>query len=267
MCAMNHKLLRPRASGPGSFLLDQFGGAAAAYSLRRLSSSYTGPAVQVRRSSDNAEETFTPEQISNGSLASWVGSGNDGFVKTWYDQSTSNRNATQSTSLSQPQIVSGGTIITHSGKACLQFDGSNDGMTMSSKPSSGRLDYFTVYETSDTPWLNWWSTPATYSPVAEFAGAGTTDARGFGFGTPDLYADGVFKTPGTRNDNYEALVGYTLESVLNANISSWSVFNMYNYSGGFQLNVKVMEAIFFDSDKSNQRIGIESNMNAFYGVF
>jgi len=42
-------------TGASSGLLDQFGGAAAAYSLRNLSSSYRGPLIRVRRSSDNAE--------------------------------------------------------------------------------------------------------------------------------------------------------------------------------------------------------------------
>ena len=38
-----------------SLLLDSYSGAAAAYSLRKLRSSYTGNAIKVRRSSDNAE--------------------------------------------------------------------------------------------------------------------------------------------------------------------------------------------------------------------
>ena len=36
-------------------LLDSFSGASAAYSLRRLSGSYTGHALRVRRSGDNVE--------------------------------------------------------------------------------------------------------------------------------------------------------------------------------------------------------------------
>ena len=40
---------------PTPYLLDTYEGAAAAYSLRRLRSSYTGPAVRVRRDSNNDE--------------------------------------------------------------------------------------------------------------------------------------------------------------------------------------------------------------------
>ncbi len=49
-------------------LLDEYGGAAAAYSLRRLGSAYSGPLVRVRRDSDDAELDFT----STTSIADWV---------------------------------------------------------------------------------------------------------------------------------------------------------------------------------------------------
>lgn len=64
-----------RISGAGAYLLDQFGGAAAAYSLRRLSSSYGGPAIRVRRSLDNAEQDigFQGKDLDEPSLMNFVG--------------------------------------------------------------------------------------------------------------------------------------------------------------------------------------------------
>ena len=46
--------------------------AAAAYSLRNLSASYTGNVVDVRRSSDDAEESFTAAEVADGTLTDWV---------------------------------------------------------------------------------------------------------------------------------------------------------------------------------------------------
>jgi hypothetical protein len=46
--------------------------AAAAYSLRNLSSSYTGNVVEVRRSSDDAVQSFTASEVANGTLEDWV---------------------------------------------------------------------------------------------------------------------------------------------------------------------------------------------------
>ena len=52
-------------------LLDQYTGAAAGYSLRRLSVNTTN-VVRVRRSSDNAEADFTADEITDGTLLAWV---------------------------------------------------------------------------------------------------------------------------------------------------------------------------------------------------
>jgi hypothetical protein len=52
-------------------LLNQYPGAAVAYSLRKLSSAVSN-VVRVRRSSDNAEQDFTAADVSNGTLVDWV---------------------------------------------------------------------------------------------------------------------------------------------------------------------------------------------------
>ncbi|MDB2357983.1 hypothetical protein N9V86_02565 [Opitutales bacterium] len=67
--------------------------AAAAYSLRNLSTSYTGNVVDVRRSSDDAEDSFTAAEVADGTLTDWVNTdpapynsdfsaGVDGFTAT-----------------------------------------------------------------------------------------------------------------------------------------------------------------------------------------
>jgi hypothetical protein len=53
--------------------LDQATGAAAAYSLRNLSSSFTGDVVEVRRSSDGTTQSFTASEVANGTLESFCG--------------------------------------------------------------------------------------------------------------------------------------------------------------------------------------------------
>jgi hypothetical protein len=45
---------------------------AAAYSLRNLSTTYTGNVVDVRRSSDDAEDSFTAAEVADGTLTDWV---------------------------------------------------------------------------------------------------------------------------------------------------------------------------------------------------
>ena len=106
-------------------LLDTYTGAAAAYSLRKLRSAYTGYAIKVRRSSDNTEQDIgfsSTFGLDTSSLTSFCGSGN-GFVTTWYDQSGNGRNATQTTAANQPQIVSSGSVITLNSKPTMTYDG------------------------------------------------------------------------------------------------------------------------------------------------
>jgi hypothetical protein len=114
---------------PPSFLLDTYPSAAAAYSLRKLSSTYSGNAIRVRRSSDNAEQNigFVSNVLDTASLLTFCGAGN-GFVTTWYDQSGNARNTTQTTAINQPYIVFNGSVLIENSKPILSFDGSNDSL-------------------------------------------------------------------------------------------------------------------------------------------
>jgi len=98
-----------------------------AYSLNRKLKSTATNAIRIRRSSDNAETDigFVGTAIDTASITSFVGA-NDGFITTLYDQSGNNRDATMATLIKQPIVVSGGTILTHSGNIYSQFDGTND---------------------------------------------------------------------------------------------------------------------------------------------
>jgi hypothetical protein len=118
-------------------ILNTVTGAAAAYSLRLINSSYTGKCIRARRSSDNAEQDIafdtngdlsTSSKIEDGStsFSSWYGS-DSVYVKTWYDQSVTNTyNAGQSTAGNQPRIVNAGTLdVDANGKAIVRFLAAN----------------------------------------------------------------------------------------------------------------------------------------------
>ena len=153
----------------GDFLI-----AKAAYSLRSLGTrqatlAATGDTVaradgkfvaQVRRSSDDALKSFTADEVTDGTLLSFVGtSGSDnGFVKTWYDQSVTTQagdtptanHAVQATAASQPKIVSAGALNTSGG---LEFDGSNDFFSLTSDISFENKAgcVFSVQDGQDSP--------------------------------------------------------------------------------------------------------------------
>jgi hypothetical protein len=132
-------------------LLDTYPNAAAAYSLRKLRTAYTGSAIRVRRSSDNTEQDigFTAlGALDTSALTSFCGSGN-GFVTTWYDQSGNARNATQTTAANQPQIVSSGSLLTLNSKPCTSWTtDSRMGNSSFNPSSSSGFSAFNVYSTN-----------------------------------------------------------------------------------------------------------------------
>jgi hypothetical protein len=109
--------------------------AAAAYSLRKLSSTYNGPAIRVRRTDNTVLDIgFTATgDLNTAALLAHVGTGtgNNGFVTTWYDQSGNGRNATQTIAEGQPQIVSNGVIQMQNGRPTVAQSNANQTLPIS----------------------------------------------------------------------------------------------------------------------------------------
>lgn len=105
-----------------SLLLDLYPNAAAAFSVRKLRTAYTGSAIRVRRSSDNAEQDigFSSGNLDTTALTSFC-SGTNGFVTTWYDQSGNGVNISTSIASEQPLIVQTGVVNLVNSKPALQY--------------------------------------------------------------------------------------------------------------------------------------------------
>lgn len=120
--------------GGGTPLLDDFPGATGAFSLRKLSSTYTGAAIRVRRLSDNAQQDigFAGLNLDTSALLSFAGSGSCSVV-TWYNQASgSTINLIQASTALQPLIVASGSLYTFAnGKYGIKFNGSNQRFTRS----------------------------------------------------------------------------------------------------------------------------------------
>jgi len=121
------RILNPYRNGSapaqGGYILDTYP-AAAAYSLRKLSGSYTGAAIEVRRSGDNLKQDIGFDangELNTAALLSFVGAG-DGFVATWYDQSGNGQDGLQSSVNTQPKIVSAGAVIMKGANPAISFD-------------------------------------------------------------------------------------------------------------------------------------------------
>lgn len=134
----NYSVVENNITISSSYLLDNYTGALAAYSLRKLKTGITY-AIEIRRDNDNATtgvQVYTNGDnidlssiVSDGgvSLSTWVGS-NSAYIKTWYDQSGNGLDALQITGANQPRIISTGTLDVENGESALEFDGSNDSL-------------------------------------------------------------------------------------------------------------------------------------------
>jgi hypothetical protein len=122
---------------PFRFLLDEIPNAQAAYSLRQLSSTYTGDCIRVKRSSDNAEADFgftSRGLLDTAAILSFVGGG-DGIVVEIKDQS---QNGTFVNNLfdvgSAAYIVKSGVVQTNSGRPAMKFDVAGGGFQRTGLP-------------------------------------------------------------------------------------------------------------------------------------
>lgn len=266
-------------------LLDIYPGAAAAYSLRLLRASYGGSAIRVRRASDNVETDigFTGADLNIEALTTFCGVAN-GFIVTWYDQSENGINLTQSTLLSQPQIVSFGSVILVNGKPSAQFDGTNDVLTSLSLTNSfNNSSMFSVVNitpngTEDIP-FGYGLTAQTgairclyVAPSRKLAFAGwsndyvsTIDAASANIYLFSIVQNGTSVSVRKNTTTSAGTLGNTLNTTTTAtysigSLAGGSVANYYTQMTG-------CEFIFYPSDKTSDRSNIESNINNYYALY
>ena len=259
-------------------LLNFYGGAAAAYSLRKLDSLYSGSAVRVRRASDNAEQdiAFANNELDTATLETFA-SGTDAFVTTWYDQSGNGNDATQTTASAQPKIVSSGSTILENGKAAIQYDGVDDkviatsNLTNYTNPASfffaGKFFSFTSgifgKESGSNRGLGLLAESNQYRVARDGYGFNNhatsvlTTQISVNFvminGVSNLYENGV------SIDNPQNL----LEG-LNFDGDSRAIGS--HLSGNFYDGV-MQEFILYHTDETSNRTGIETNINDFYSIY
>lgn len=279
-------------------LLDLYPSAAAAYSLRKLRSAYTGSAIRVRRSSDNTEQDigFTANQLNTSALTSFCGSGN-GFVTTWYDQSGNTRNATQTTAANQPQIVSSGSIFTKNGKSTINFSLSTAPVCLDASFTStnqywaafGVITPFTI--TSGLYYYGRWISVGTpgvqdYSSTSSFIGF-VTSQNGFGASPPvavvgynnlfttnaisfgNQYVVNVLKTANTVKSGLNNTLnsGFTQSGTLNATLLRLGANVSFSPENNSSLYGSMQEVIYYQTDQSTNVSNVNTNINTYYAIY
>ena len=285
MILATHGVLASAGSVPFVGLLDDYPNAAAAYSVRKLRTAYTGSAIRVRRSSDNAEQNIGFTALGNldtTSLTSFCGSSN-GFVTTWYDQSGNGLNVTQTTAANQPQIVSSGSVILQNSKPAIYFDGINDvlnGIALSN------------YITAST-----FSNIAVFNPIALTTNSGAMEGNdAYWMDGAAGYAGVYWRTTGNLfagvwdGNLKQASVGITANTQITAFAKLASGFISISKNNGTFVNaatnqiqaisqnltiakstvyaeINAQELIFYKTDQTSNVSGINNNVNSYYAIY
>jgi hypothetical protein len=277
----------PKVSG--TLLLDLYPNAAVAYSLRKLRTAYSGSAIRVRRSSDNAEQdiNFVGGDFDTASLLTFCGAGN-GFVTTWYDQSGNGLNLTQTIATNQPRIVASGVVETKGGENAIKFDGSNDFLTrsaISALNTGNNYSYFTLSSNDLTNNVStvFSSTNSNNDRVEHFIDTRTAAGTGRNLQIVNLSAVVFNANLSTPNGSLNQRLlsgfknGFNVSAFDNGNTGSTVTYsgtytnNLFDI-GAYRLaprylNGKIQEIIIYPIDQSTNRTAIETNINDYYSIY
>ena len=280
------KVLNPVKPPSFTGLLNDYSGAAAAYSLRLLDNTYTGDAIVVRRASDNTTQAigFVNNELDTASLETFC-SGTDGFVTTWYDQSGNGFDVTQSSASSQPQIVSSGSTITDGSKPIIDFDGSNDYLLNAGSISyNGGVSWYSVQKLDSVSNSKriWSDDIIGVQGYNQFFSASPHKINDNGTGIQSVTFNSL--TANTRQlnsfnfDDSNGAYNYAIDgSNTSATQSGWTgpigtsgtanVGIMSAGNGGQYGDGKLQELVIYPNDQSTNRTGIETNINDFYSIY
>ena len=251
-------------------LLDSYSGASVAYSLRKLSATYSGSAIRVRRSSDNAEQNIGFDaggNLDTTSLLSFVGVVS-GFVTTWYDQSGNGNNAFQTASSAQPQIVNNGSIITRNSKPYIeatssryfQFttelynaSGSEYSLWMTYEKDAGGNHAILLKDGSNYLWLDY----GTQQKISNSASINISEAHA----TNTLYLINTIAGNSVSTQYRNSLS-------LNSSGASGVARSTHLPSPSYRTaKITMSEFIYYPTNKTSQISEISANINGYYSIY
>ena len=272
-----------RLNSVGESVLQIAPNAAAAYSLRSLTGG-DPKVVRVRRDTDggagdNDEQDFTASGISSGALVAFVGSGNDGFVETWYDQSGNSNDAVQATAAEQPKIVNAGSLLADG----IEFDGSDDTLTAASVSGFGAtISMFeaSVRDGGGAAVVSMGSSASTANTNFGLVEAGSntqasvrnTTSRTVNASVSGETRLGFAVTTGQTSTKVGALGGTLVETTddYGDDFTSGELDTIFigklRAGSGSSFNGHIREALIYTTDQSSNRGAVETNIANHYNI-
>jgi hypothetical protein len=263
-----------RASAPAvSLLLDTYPGAAAAYSLRKLRSAYTGNCIRVQRVSDLVEQDigFVNNVLDTATLLTFAGASNC-VVRTWFDQSGNSRNATSGLTTAN-YIVIGGVLQTINSKSAISI--LNLQIT-SSFTVIDDVSYFMVQNklSSNSGGINTGSAPGLGLLFSNWNDGNLYFQRSNG--TSGFIIGAADTTTGVQVlnafNNAGAMSMYKNNNIYTLNLNTTFVLadsqiGSIGTASGSGSNGLGAELIIYTNSQLSNRTGINSNINTYYSIY
>ena len=246
---------------------------------RYLKSSFFGQdVVLVRRSSDNSQLGFNVEEITDGTLLTFVGSG-DGFVVRLYDHSGNGNDRVISTAGQQFYLVVSGVLqvdsngkpktVTQStgasapfGNTAFSLDSTSGSFSMVSQKFRGAsygTRWAVLRKGSNTNLAT-----IGYSLQGYDSGGGAASSQ---VGSPNLFANGVDQGSSYTGGDVYSILGNTevVSELLNIDFSQSSGW-LTNFSEFVAVNDgEISEWVLWNGDVSADRANLNANSEEFYG--
>ena len=263
-----------------NLLLEQYPGAHAAYSLRRVRGEYNGPAIRLRRTSDG--ETLDIGFDAQGNLDTAASDtfhdGTNLTCEIWYDQSGNGLHSVQSTPVAQPLLYNNAGIIISSGTPGLRFvrTGTDTLPFDNTGLDIGSLSAFVVgtfVDTADTEYL--------------LAVSGSDNDKRFYvpvmFNGNFKYEYGDTAAVGAVAANTSKSLHTMIAGSTQGNVQAWrndihlgskaldsgidDATGIASLAGVGYLNGFVYEIVVYGSDQSTNRVAIANNINAEHSIY
>jgi hypothetical protein len=271
-----------RATAPSAaLLLDTYPGAAAAYSLRKLRTAYTGAAIRVRRSSDNVQLDikFTSlGDFDSVALSTFCG-GNSGFVVTWYDQSGNSNNATQSNTSLQPLVYDTGVLVTFNSKPSIKVKNQGYLIASTATGAGNGIQYVSSYIAYNLTTLNLVNYLAyeTGTDAGILAGGTFSTLTGFGIVISGVLlqntietTNNILKLGGTKSNTVPSIYFNGSLSATGTIGGTTSFMLLFGGSSNTSQQSNIggsSEMIFYNTDQTSNNSGINSNINSYYSIY
>lgn len=263
-------------------IMNDYANGTVCFSLQRHNKNLTD-VVQVRNTSNSATEWFTPEEVADGTLLTWLGS-NTGRIVTLVNQDLSGNDLTEAFTNGGAIIAQGGSLYLRMGLPSMYFNGASAMRTTTNIIAANDSSFYSIGAASSTQTLGTVASLhlTTTQTTRIFVDTRITVKRNaFGYGSGGNAAADLSTFRVDTNDRLlEAHINssYTIRPYDNKTLGvvatpSGTVSSLYGFQIGRQsgsltyMNGYISMVIGFNVNNEAQRTSIVTDIESIYGSF